>query len=294
MKRIDSDFISRGKRCAAWLFLPDKGDNFPLVIMAHGLGAERTFRLPAFAERFTGEGLVVLLFDYRNFGDSEGEPRNLISPGRHVQDWMAAIKHARTLPQINPLKIALWGTSFSGGHVLVAAAKDRTISAVVSQVPFVDGFSTLFMFNLGFILTGLIHGLRDLWRIITFRTPHYVPVVAKPGEFALMNTPDALPGVMAILPKDAKWNNRAPARIMLTLPLYRPTAYAPRIACPVLMVSAIKDSLISQASVDKTATRIKDVKLQRLEAGHFDVYVGDTFNQVVGLEADFLRRKLLK
>jgi len=294
MKRLDSDFISQGARCAAWLYLPDQGEKFPLVIMAHGLGGERTFRLPAFAERFVEEGLAVFLFDYRNFGDSEGEPRNLINPRRHVQDWMAAIKHARTLPNINPLKIALWGTSFSGGHVLVAAAKDRTISAVVSQVPFVDGFSTLIMLKFGFILTGLSHGLRDLLRIITFRSPYYVPIVATPKEFALMNTPDALPGVMAILPKDAKWNNQAPARIMLTLPLYRPAAFAPRIACPVLMVSAIKDSLISQASVDKTASKIKDVKLERLDAGHFDVYIGDLFKRVVKLEADFLRRNLIK
>jgi len=294
MKRRDSDFISQRTRCAAWLFLPDKGDNFPLVIMAHGLGAERTMRLPAYAERFVEEGLSVLLFDYRNFGDSEGEPRNLINPWRHVQDWMAAIKHARTLPQINPMRIALWGTSFSGGHVLVAAAKDRTITAVVSQVPFVDGGATLLMLNIGFIMKGLIHGLRDLLRIITFRSPHYVPIVSLPKDFALMNTPDALPGVMAILPKDSKWNNQAPARIMLTLPLYRPVSFAPRITCPVLMVSAIRDSLISQASIDKTASKIKDVKLERLDVRHFDVYIGDWFNRVVKLEADFLRRNLIK
>ena len=95
--RTDVDFVSSGARCAAWLYRPCGVVRPPVVIMAHGFGAERTFGLPAFAERFAAAGLATLLFDYRGFGGSDGQPRNLISPRRHVQDWKAAIRAAHRL-----------------------------------------------------------------------------------------------------------------------------------------------------------------------------------------------------
>jgi dipeptidyl aminopeptidase/acylaminoacyl peptidase len=74
-------FESRGTRCFGWLWLPDeRGEPPPVVIMAHGFGAQMDFGLPAFAERFVEKGMAVFMFDYRNFGKSEGEPRNLVSP----------------------------------------------------------------------------------------------------------------------------------------------------------------------------------------------------------------------
>ena len=94
-----------------------------MVIMAHGFGAERTFGLPAYAERFLQRGMAAFLFDYRNFGDSDGEPRNLVSNHRHIKDWEAAVAHVRGLPDIDTEKIALWGSSYSGGHVIVTAGE---------------------------------------------------------------------------------------------------------------------------------------------------------------------------
>jgi alpha-beta hydrolase superfamily lysophospholipase len=89
--RTDVEFISHGERCAAWLYRPDAVEKPPLVIMAHGFGALRTFRLEPFAEKFVNQGIAVLLFDYRGFGTSEGYPRSLISPKKHIQDWHSAI-----------------------------------------------------------------------------------------------------------------------------------------------------------------------------------------------------------
>ena len=88
--RSDIDFAWHGSRCAGWLYLPRAVVRPPLVIMAHGFGAERTFGLEPFAERFARAGLATFLFDYRCFGDSDGEPRNLISPRRQLEDWEAA------------------------------------------------------------------------------------------------------------------------------------------------------------------------------------------------------------
>ena len=136
MNRIETDFQSAGTRCAAWLFLPESGGAPgcpPIVVMAHGFGAQREMRLPDFAERFVSQGLAALVFDYRCFGDSDGEPRNLIDPRRHLEDWNAAIDHARALPDLDASRLALWGTSFSGGHVLAVGSRVSGISAIVSH-----------------------------------------------------------------------------------------------------------------------------------------------------------------
>jgi len=292
MKRLEIDFASRGERCAAWLYLPDGIARPPVVVMAHGLGAERSFRLPAYAERFADKGLAACVFDYRSFGDSEGAPRNLISPRRHLQDWRAALAHVRSRTEIDPRRVALWGTSFSGGHVLVTAASEPGIAAVVAQVPFVDGVSTIMLFDLGYQIAGTLHGIYDLFCLLVLKRRHTVPIIGKPGAFALMNTPDAEAGMRALIPPDSAWNNEAPALITLGIPFYRPMARARRITAPTMIVAAEKDTLISPAVVRKTADRIANATFISLPAGHFEVYVGELFEKVVQLEGNFLHANL--
>src|SRR5882672_11296942 len=123
--REDVAFASGGETCAAWLYRPqDGGERAPCVVMAHGFSATRGDTLPAYAERFAAAGMAVLLFDYRHFGDSTGEPRQLLDIGRQQADYRAAIAFARTQGGIDAQRIALFGTSFSGGHVVAVAAKD--------------------------------------------------------------------------------------------------------------------------------------------------------------------------
>lgn len=291
MKTVDSQFWSGGIKCAGSLYLPE-AEMPPVVVMAHGFGAERSFRLPAFAERFVEKGMAVYLFDYRNFGDSPGEPRNLVSPRRHVADWGAAIDHVRGLREVDGGRMGLWGTSFSGGHVMVAAAKHKPVSAVVSQVPFVDGVATAFGFKPAFVARAVAHAARDLATLAAARPPHLVPIVGDPDEFAMMNTPDSRPGYMALVPEGTAWRNECPARVGLTLTLYRPVMYAGKIDCPVLIVLAEKDSLISPDSVRRTAAKIRNASVAPMPVGHFDVYVGDWFEKVVELEGEFLRENL--
>lgn len=92
-----------------------------------------------YAARFAAAGLAVFVFDYRTFGGSDGEPRNWISPNRHLQDWRAAVDYV-TGPlaasgAVDKSKLALWGTSYGGGHALVTAGElGSAVSAVVAQV----------------------------------------------------------------------------------------------------------------------------------------------------------------
>src|SRR5688572_30315455 len=140
MPRQDITFVSGGKRCAAWLYLPDGAtEPAPCVVMAHGFGGTRSDAVPAFAERFVEAGLAALVFDYRHFGDSEGEPRQLLDIARQHEDYRAAIAYVRSREEVDAARVALFGSSFSGGHVVHLAARDPSIAAVVSQVPFMDG-----------------------------------------------------------------------------------------------------------------------------------------------------------
>lgn len=155
--RHDVSFLSAGVRCAAWLYLPAAGVRPPLVVMGHGLGATRQMRLDAYASRFTQAGMAVLVFDYRYLGDSEGAPRQLIDIRKQLDDWHAALAYARTLSCIDRTRIALWGSSFGGGHVLQAAAEDRSVRAVISQAPFTDGVaSTLARARAGLLSSGVL------------------------------------------------------------------------------------------------------------------------------------------
>lgn len=293
IRREKVSFKSHGLTCNGWLYLPADDQKPPIVLMAHGFAAEQSFRLPAFAEKFAQAGMAVMTFDYRNFGESEGEPRNLVDPKRHIEDWISVIGFAETLPTVDGTRIALWGSSFSGGHVLVASAKHGAISAVVSQVPFVDGLAVARNFKPLFMSQAVANAVADAV-LSLFGKVHYVKVISYPSEFALMNTPECMPGYLALVPPDSTWENKAPARIVLNLPFYRPISFARKITCPVLMICAEHDSLIPPDSVKKCASIIPRCELETLEAGHFDVYTGETFEKVSTIETNFLRNHLFR
>ncbi len=292
--RVDSDFMSGGLRCAGWLYRPEGIKKPPVVIMGHGFAAERTFGLPVFAERFAEMGMAVFLFDYRNFGDSEGNPRNLVNPFRHIGDWEAAIAHVKTMPDLNTKKIALWGSSFGGGHVMCVAARHSEIAAVVSQAPFVDGIASALIQSPGYMLRAIIAGFRDLGRKLTFRSPYYVPAIGSPDEFAIMNTEECMFGYSVLIPEDSSWENRVPARILLLVSYYRPIRHANRIESPVLIVAAEKDSLIPISAVEKTAARIKNCTFERLACNHFSLYVGECFELNMKIQTEFLEKHLME
>jgi len=287
MKEQQISLVSQGLKLSAWLFLPEGLARPPVVVMAHGFGATRMLGLRPFAERFVAAGLACLVFDYRNFGDSEGMPRNLISPRRHIEDWLAAIDFATALPEVNGTLVGLWGTSFSGGHVLVAAAKRPKVKAAVSQIPFVDGLGVALSYPPLFSLTAIGHGLLDVAGSI-FSRRHYVPIIGTPDEFALLNKADCMSGYLSMVPPGVKLDNRAPAVISLLLPFYRPISRATQIGCPVLMIAAENDSLIRIKDVEKCAAKIPLVKKVSLPVGHFDVYTGEWFTKVSTMEAEFL------
>lgn len=291
MPRQDVTFDSWGARCAAWLYRPDGSRAAPCVVMAHGFGAVREARLDAYAERFLDAGLTALVFDYRHFGASEGEPRQLLDIRRQLADWAAAIAYARTL---DSERIALWGSSFSGGHVIQTAARDHRIAAVVAQVPFVDGIATL-------RATGVSQSLRltreavvdELGRLRGDPEPHMVKVVGPPGSVAAMTSPDAEAGYRAIIPPGSTWREEVAARVLLRLGLYRPGRAARDVRCPLLVCVCDDDAICPPGPALTAASAAPRGESVRYPGGHFDVYLGEPFERAVADQAAFLGRYLI-
>jgi dienelactone hydrolase len=256
--------------------------------MAHGWSGVREQRLDAFAERFADAGLAALVFDYRHFGASEGEPRQLLDIKRQLADWRAAVDHARSLDGIDPDRIALWGSSFSGGHVIETAAADPRIAAVVAQVPFVDGMANLPRLGIGPMLKMTGAGLRDQLGAALGRPPHMLAAVGSPGSRAVMTTPDAEPGFRALDPPGSTWRNETAARIALRVGRYRPAAKAEQVTCPIFFAIADDDAVTPPDLAAKAAARMTRAEVRHYHGGHFDVYVGELFERVVADETEFL------
>ncbi len=140
MKR-DIEFKSKGDTCRGWLVTPDKGKGpFPTVVMAGGWCYVKEIVMPNYADFFVKEGFAALVFDYRNFGASDGKVRQHLDPWWQIEDYRNAISYAETLPEVDKDRIAAWGISYSGGHVLIVGALDPRVKCIVSTIPVVDGY----------------------------------------------------------------------------------------------------------------------------------------------------------
>ena len=292
MKIIKSDFLSDNVRCDGDLYLPAGITNPPVVIMAHGLGGQKDFRLEAFAKRFVEKQMAVFLFDYRTFGKSDGEPRQLVDPVRHVEDWRAAIAHIRTLSEIDNTRIALWGSSFSGGHVIKCASEDKEIRAVVSQVPFVSGWSSMQLKSFSDIFLASMYGTYDAIKSFLYLSPHYSPLLAQPGSFAAMNTEDSYDGYMSVVPEESTWENKMQSRGFLKMTFYSPWSKADQIKAPTLVMPGRHDSLIPLDAVEAAAKELPNGELVIMDCGHFDPYTGEMFEEFIKRQIAFLEKYL--
>jgi fermentation-respiration switch protein FrsA (DUF1100 family) len=294
--RTDVRFFVNETAISAWLYLPDEGQApFPCIIMGHGLGGTKDAGLEPYANRFQNAGFAVLAFDYRYFGESEGTPRQLIWIPSQLEDWSAAIAYARGLRDVDPARIALWGTSLSGGHVIVTAAQDPAIACVTAQCPGLDGHASASesfkRVGISTSLRMIMHGQRDLVRSWFGLSPHKVPIVGKPGTIALMNTPDVYDSFRTLIPDS--YVNEACARILIRGDKYRPITYAHLVRCPVLLQICDHDTLVPVSSVEETARILGDLaEVKHYPLGHFDIYTGKGFEQSVHDQIAFFQKHL--
>ncbi|MDA0251703.1 MAG: alpha/beta hydrolase [Actinobacteria bacterium] len=289
-ERVDVRIPSHGEELAAYLYRPSDGDDpVPCVVMAHGFSATRDDGLPDYAEAFADAGFAVLLFDYRHFGASTGLPRQLLDIGRQQDDYRAAVQWARRADGIDPDRIALWGSSFSGGHVLTVAAADPRIAAVIAQAPYTDSLPILRRMSVRNLVPAAVAALRDAAGAVLGREPVLMPAAGPPGSFAALTEPDALTGFQAIVGPGSLWRNEVAARLMLTLPFFRPVRLAARLTMPVLLCVCDADTTTPPSSTITVGQRAPRAELRHYPYGHFAIY---TDPQVKIDQVDFLRRVL--
>jgi pimeloyl-ACP methyl ester carboxylesterase len=276
----------------AWLYLPEGNGPHPVVVMAHGIGAIKAGGLAPFAERFCREGFASIVFDYRQWGGSTGQPREELSFPRQLEDYSTVIGWAAQHLDIDARRIFAWGTSFAGMYIVELAASDSRLAGAIGQAPLVDGFAAARMASPGRGLRLLALALLDRLGSVFGRSPLYLPGAGRPGELAIGASDEALCGEKLMTPKDStKWHNRVAARSLLNFSLRRPVRRATAALCPLLLVVAEQDSMAPVGPAIRVTEKAHLGELYRSRGGHYDVYQGGaSFDDVVRVELEFLHR----
>ena len=298
--RTDISFPSRGLRCKGWLYLPDaleQGQRLPAIAMAHGFSAVKEMFLDRFAERFAAAGFAVLVFDFRFLGESDGEPRGQIFPHEQLEDYRNAITWLSRRSEIDSERIGIWGTSYSGGHVLHLAAFDPRVKAAVAQVPAVGVWRQMLHGEGRAALRGLL-AMLAMDRAARFESGvvNYLKVVAPPGEACVLATPDAYEwfekNAADLAPS---WENCVTLESLEHMIEYNAADAIELISpTPLLVIAATEDSLVSIEVVQEAFERAGEPKeLCLLECGHFDVYASEPwFAEAAGRAGAWFKAQL--
>ena len=290
MTRLDVTFPSAGETCAAWLYLPSGDGPHPVVVLGHGLGAIRDMGLDRYAERFQAAGYAALAFDYRHFGGSTGEPRQLLDIKKQRADWKAAIAYARSRPELDPEGVVAWGCSFGGGHAIATAADDPRLAAAIAQCPFTDGLASALAMNPVAMLKVTGRAFGDVASRLVGRGPVYAATAGPPASSAFMTAPDAQPGYLSLVPDGAPFVNEIAGRLVFHLMQERPGRRAKEVASPILFCICDPDSVAPSGPTRKYAAQAPKGEIKVYRDGHFGIYVGEGFEQVVTDQIDFLTR----
>ncbi|MGH3266226.1 MAG: alpha/beta hydrolase [Trebonia sp.] len=270
----------------ATLYRPDAANGaLPCVVMGHGFTLTRQDGIPDYAQRFAASGFAALAFDYRHWGGSTGEPRNWVSLHEQLADWRAAVEHARSLDNIDPERIAVWGMSMGGGHALLTAARDNRIAAAIALAPNADPLAAQPPPKIAARLMG-----RALRETLT-RRPVTMPVAAAPGTLAFLIAPEALPGFER-LTAGRDWHNYANTGWLLSARRWRAVEEAANIQAPVLLQLGERDRCVPLSAIEQTAARALHAELKRYDLDHFAYFWPENVNQVASDQIEFLTRHL--
>lgn len=282
------DFDVSGETCRGTLSLPGGDTDPPTVVLGPGLGAERGFGYPAVAERFADAGYAALCFDYRGFGESDGDSQ-LVDPARHRADYAAAIDRLDRLDAVGD-GIVLWGASLSGGHVLALAADRRDVDAVIAVTPVLDARSIVRARGGRYVARAAIAGLRDLLGH-RFGRGRTVPIVGDREALAVVTEPGTKRGYLDLVDRESAWQNETPARSLLRVANHRPGERLGEIGVPTLLVAGTDDPIVPADRIVDAAEDLRHGTVVSMPADHFSPFGAD-FEPAVGHQLSFLRDAL--
>jgi pimeloyl-ACP methyl ester carboxylesterase len=248
----------------------------PVIVMAHGFGGIIALSLAPFAQAFADAGLNVLLYDHRNFGISDGAIRQEVEPFRQLDDWRDAITFAQSLPGVDPERVGVWGSSFSGGHVMVLGATDRRVKCVACQVPFISGSQTAARsVRPDFVGMSRKMFAHDRAERLKGAEPIRIPIVSDdPGVPAALAGKDAYDWTIASTKDIPDFRNDVTLRSIEAAGAYEPGTYARMITpTPFLMIVGLRDQLtVPDVALSCYAEALEPKKLVLVDGGHMDPY----------------------
>ncbi len=269
MRREDVEFESEGNTLRGWLFLPDGDGPFAGVVMTAGFaGVREGFLGHPYQAVFAEAGIASVIYDHANCGDSDGLPRQELDPILQQRGYHDAITYLAAHPAIDADRIGIWGTSYSGGHVLGVASSDRRVKAVVSQAMTISGHRNL---RLRHTPAGY-RALRASWEADRLRracgeAPTLVQAFADDSQSVQfsMSRPEA---------HRKNWRNEITLRSWEHYDRYEPAAFIERIApTPLLMIVGIGDSMTpAEDALAAFERALHPKKLITVPGEHYAVY----------------------
>ncbi|KAF8583036.1 alpha/beta-hydrolase [Ramaria rubella] len=288
----------------AWKYLPiDSEDSgrrrapFPVIILAHGFGADKRGGLDVFASRYAAEGYACIAFDYRRWGASDGTPRHTLRISEQLDDYRTVIDWTQGEPELDHQRVVIWGTSFSGGHILQLASEVATqklnIVAAMSECPHAGGaIETIGFIAILDLLCLLPYAFFDAFKQFLGFAPVYVPAASEPWQGGIVSYPGSLEGFLSLTggePKNAV--NEIDASALFRVATYNPQLGASSITCPLLLVIPENDELTSMPNALEAGRKAKRAEVVRTTGGHYDVYPGHVgFEQAVKAQLEFLKK----
>ncbi|KAF8156305.1 alpha/beta-hydrolase [Mycena galopus ATCC 62051] len=276
----------------AWQYLPveQRTKPLPIIIMAHGFGADKTMGLAYYAEAFAAVGYACIVFDYRRWGASDGTPRQVLIVKEQLEDYRTVIKYARQQPQFDPQRLVVWGSSFSGAHS-VTLSSDATVNAAaaMAQCPY-TGVSPPLPLDITYAkIAG--SAILDLVKQALGFAPKYIPVIAEPNTLGALTTEGTKSGMLAICSKDVEYRNQISASSLLQVPPYQPRAKAASVNCPLLIVLPTEDNLCLPEGAVQISKATDKCELVSLPCGHFDLYHGMSHHvESLAAQLEFLKK----
>ncbi|WCN37648.1 alpha/beta hydrolase [Aneurinibacillus uraniidurans] len=276
--RRDIEFDADGITLRGWLYVPESnGHQVPAIVMAHGYSAVKEMYLDRYAEVFAQAGLAALVFDYRGFGASDGMPRQEVNPWQQIEDYRHAITYASMMPEVDNNRIGVWGSSYSGGHVLVVAATDRRVKCVVSQVPTISGYQSALRRVPGEAVEKLLHSFaEDRVRRMKGEEPQMLSVIPHEADGnAIYTMPDAVKWYSEGGALAPGWRNEVTLRSVEFSRSYEPGIYVSRISpTPLLMIVGENDYVTpTDLALEAYENALQPKRLALLSGGHFDPYL---------------------
>lgn len=285
------EFYSEGCRMAADLYLPDpaaQAQRLPAVILCHGFSGIRTILLPPYAEELARAGFAALLFDYRGFGDSEGERGRLV-PAEQRVDIRNAITFMQSREEVDPQRIGLWGTSFGGANAICTAAVDRRVKCLSVQITFGSGERMVGAGMNDEEKQKLLATIDKAWQRAVVRNK---PVMLAMEQ--ILTDEDSKAFYAKTVAEYPEFRTKLPLTTIRESLEYCPEESLDRVNVPSMFIGATDDIVCPVAEMHALHAKAHDPKDLLIIKGarHYDVYEGEFFKQSCGAAVKWFKKYL--